>query len=197
MQDDEQEDCATAAQLAATETLVQRLTQQQQRADMMQAQLLQKDQHIVALNLRVADLEGQVIVTHKSHTLPTWCPALHEMTQQTSWRSKACSVLPYVCHLGSCRCLCKVLMCACLRQCGACCEAARQHAAKGVVHELWLNLLVIWLCCSRTQAAYGHWLKRDMVMPEGDHSALFSMTSETVCHPLRLTALLTTPRSFL
>jgi len=68
VQDDEQEDCA--------ETLVQRLTQQQQqRADMMQAQLLQKDQHIVALNLRIADLEGQVSVTHMLHTLPHMVPS--------------------------------------------------------------------------------------------------------------------------
>jgi len=74
VQDDEQEDCATTAQLAATETLVC-LTQQQQRADMMQAQLLQKDQHIVALNLRIADLEGQVSITHMSHTLPHMVPS--------------------------------------------------------------------------------------------------------------------------
>lgn len=91
LEDDDQEHCTTAAQLAATQTLVERLTQQQQRADIQlaqqQAQLLQKDQHTVALNLRIADLEGQ--------------------------------------------------------------------------------------------AAYGHWLRRDMVMPEGNHSALFSMTSKT------------------
>ena len=74
MQDDDQEHCTTAAQLAATQTLVERLTQQQQRADIQlaqqQAQLLQKDQHTVALNLRIADLEGQVCNTHLSPSLP-------------------------------------------------------------------------------------------------------------------------------
>lgn len=74
MQDDEQEHGTTAARLAAAQTLVERLTQQQQCADMQlaqqKAQLAQKDQHTVALNLRIADLEGQVSVTHLSPTLP-------------------------------------------------------------------------------------------------------------------------------
>ena len=127
---------------------------------------------------------------------PTWCPALHEMTQQLlDIQSLLCVGL--CCLQDSCRCLYRVLMCTCLRQCGACCQPARQHAAKGGVHKLWLDLFVIWLCCSCMQAAYGHWLKRDMVMPEGNNSALFSMTSETVCHPLQLTALLTRPHSLL
>ncbi len=88
-------------------------------------------------------------------------------------------------------------MCTCLHEYGAGSDSAKQHAANGAMHEAWLDLFVIWLGYSRMQAAYGHWLKRDMVMPEGDHSALFSMTSETVCHPLHLTALLTRPHSFL
>ncbi|KAA6425192.1 MAG: hypothetical protein FRX49_04687 [Trebouxia sp. A1-2] len=36
------------------------------------------------------------------------------------------------------------------------------------------------------EAAYGHWLKRKTVMPEGDHHALFSMTSETTSLVLQL-----------
>ncbi|KAL0042601.1 hypothetical protein WJX79_004890 [Trebouxia sp. C0005] len=92
LEDDGQQDCTTAAQLAAFQSLVERLMQEQQCADIQlaqqQAQLLQKDQLAVDLNLRIADLEGQ--------------------------------------------------------------------------------------------AAYGHWLKRKTVMPEGDHHALFSMTSETL-----------------
>ena len=88
-------------------------------------------------------------------------------------------------------------MCTCLHDYGACYDSAKQHAANGAVHETWLNSSVILLGCSCMQAAYVHWLKRKTVMPEGDHSALFSMTSETVCHPLQLTALLTRPHSLL
>lgn len=84
----------------------------------------------------------------------------------------------------------------CLLEYGAGGDSAKQHAANGAVHEAWLDLFVIWLGCSCMQAAYGHWLRRDMVMPEGNHSALFSMTSKTVRHPLQLTALLTRPHSF-
>lgn len=86
-------------------------------------------------------------------------------------------------------------MCTCFHDNGACHEPARQHAANGAAHETWLNPFVILLGCSRMQAAYGHWLKRKTVMPEGDHHALFSMTSETVCQPLQLAALLTRPHS--
>lgn len=74
MQDDGQQDCTTAAQLAAFQSLVERLMQEQQCADIQlaqqQAQLLQKDQLAVDLNLRIADLEGQVRVSHLSPTLP-------------------------------------------------------------------------------------------------------------------------------